>query len=165
MTDAHSGYFARAVEIVLEKEGVLSDDPRDNGGLTKYGISQKAYPGLDIRGLTKGDAIALYRRDYWDACRCADLPWAFALPLFDSAVNQGQHKAISLFQWALNTKVDGDFGPATLRAAQAVQAKPDETLARFMAARIQHYAALSDWRHYGLGWARRCFEIAILAKR
>jgi lysozyme family protein len=160
-----SGWFEMAVEIVLEKEGLLSDDPRDNGGLTKYGISQKAYPGLDIRALTRDDAINLYRRDYWQAVRGDDLPWAFALPLFDCAVNQGQGTAISLFQHALRVKIDGSFGPATLAAAQAVQARPDETLSRFMAARVVRYAALSDWPVYGNGWAARCFHIALLARR
>lgn len=160
-----TGWFEKAVEIVLEKEGLLSDDPRDNGGLTKYGISQKAYPGLDIRGLTRADAIEIYRRDYWRAVRGDDLAWAFALPLFDCAVNQGQGTAVALFQHALGVKVDGAFGPATLGAAQKVQATPDDVLSRFMAARIVRYAALSDWHVYGNGWAARCFHIALLARR
>ncbi len=159
-----SGWFERAVEIVLAKEGVLSDDARDNGGLTKYGISTKAYPAVDIRSLTKLQAVDIYRRDYWLPVRGDDLAWAFALPLFDCAVNQGVGAAIHLFQAALQVKVDGDFGPATLKAAQAAQAAPDETLARFMAARIQRYAAHEDWHDFGGGWARRCFLITLTAK-
>lgn len=160
-----SGWFDMAVEIVLEKEGLLADDPRDNGGLTKYGISQKAYPGLDIRGLTRDDAINIYRRDYWNAVRGDELAWAFALPLFDCAVNQGQMTAISLFQRALGVSADGSFGPVTLAAAQKAQPAPDEVLSRFMAARIVRYAALSDWPVYGNGWAARCFHIALMARR
>lgn len=159
-----SGWFEKAVNIVLEREGVLSDDPRDNGGLTKYGISQKAYPALDIRNLTREQAVDIYRRDYWNLVRGDDLPWAFALPLFDCAVNQGPRTAIQMFQAALGCKVDGDFGPATLAAAKAVQATPDETLAKFMASRIVRYVNSTDWIAYGAGWARRCFLVTMMAK-
>ena len=159
-----SGWFERAVEIVLSKEGVLSDDPRDNGGLTKYGISQKAYPSLDIRALSRDDAIALYRRDYWMPVRGDDLAWAFALPLFDCAVNQGVGRSIRMFQAALGVSVDGSFGPVTLKAAQARQSDPTNTLALFMAARALAYAEHPDWRTFGRGWMRRAFSIAQTAR-
>jgi len=159
-----SGWFERAVEIVLSKEGVLSDDPRDNGGLTKYGISQKAYPSLDILALTRDDAIALYRRDYWMPVRGDDLAWAFALPLFDCAVNQGVGRAIRMFQTALRVPADGSFGPVTLKAAQARQGNPTETLARFMAERAVAYAEHPDWPTFGRGWMVRAFSIAQTAR-
>jgi lysozyme family protein len=159
-----AGWFDRAVQIVLEKEGVLSDDARDPGGLTKYGISQKAYPALDIRALTVDGAIEIYRRDYWAKIRGDDLCWAFALPLFDCAVNQGPGTAVRFFQLALDVRIDGSFGPATLAAANAAQAQPDRVLANFMAARMFHYAGLGTWPTYGMGWARRAFAVALLAK-
>jgi lysozyme family protein len=160
-----SGCFEKAVAIVLEKEGVLSDDARDPGGLTKYGISKKAYPDLDIANLTVDDAIAIYRRDYWAKIRGDDLAWAFALPLFDCAVNQGSGAAIRFFQLALGVRADGAFGPATLAAAQSHQAKPDDVLVKFMAQRILHYASLGTWPTFGRGWARRAFAIALLATK
>lgn len=156
--------FSRAVEIVLSKEGVLSDDPRDNGGLTKYGISQKAYPALDIRALTRDAAIDLYRRDYWQPVRGDDLAWAFALPLFDCAVNQGVGRAIRMFQAALNVTADGSFGPATLKAAQSRQTDPTDTLARFMAERALAYAQHADFSTFGRGWMRRAFSITQTAR-
>ena len=57
--------FARAIERVLEHEGGDADDPRDPGGKTRWGISQRAYPFLDLSTLTREAAIALYRRDAW----------------------------------------------------------------------------------------------------
>lgn len=70
-----SGWFERAVQIVLEKEGVLSDDARDPGGLTKYGITKREYPDLDIANITVADAVAIYRRDYWAKIRGDDLEY------------------------------------------------------------------------------------------
>ena len=159
------GWFERAVQIVLEKEGVFSDDARDPGGLTKYGISQKAYPDLDIANLTVDQAKAIYQSDYWAKVRGPDLAWAFALPLFDCAVNQGPGVAVRFFQLALGVKPDGAFGPATLAAAQSQQAKPDDVLVKFMAQRIVHYASLGTWPAFGTGWARRAFAIALLATK
>ena len=40
--------FNKAIEKVLKFEGVLSNDKYDAGGLTKYGISKRMYPTLDI---------------------------------------------------------------------------------------------------------------------
>ena len=40
--------FEQAFAIVAGEEGGLCRDPGDPGGLTKFGISQRAYPGLDI---------------------------------------------------------------------------------------------------------------------
>ena len=52
--------FEVAVDFILSVEGGLVDDPTDPGGLTKFGISQRAYPKLNIRDLTADTAKALY---------------------------------------------------------------------------------------------------------
>ena len=39
---------------IIKAEGAeYTDDPVDRGGKTKYGISQKRYPNLDIKNLTE----------------------------------------------------------------------------------------------------------------
>ena len=48
--------FDLAINYVLENEGGVVDDPNDPGGLTNFGISQKQYPDLDIRDLTRDQA-------------------------------------------------------------------------------------------------------------
>lgn len=57
--------FNGAVERTLKFEGILSNDKYDAGGLTKFGISKRAYPKLDIVNLTVEDAKKIYERDYW----------------------------------------------------------------------------------------------------
>ena len=103
--------FDRCIRaVVLSEEGGLSDHPQDPGGLTKYGISRRAYPDLDIRRLTMDDAIELYRRDYWNPVHGTDLPPPLALLLFDAAVNQGAGTAVRLLQKAVGVTEDGNFG-------------------------------------------------------
>ncbi|HHV62978.1 MAG TPA: hypothetical protein GXX51_10120 [Firmicutes bacterium] len=48
----------------MTHEGGLPEDPRDPGGITKFGISLRSYPSLGadgIRNLTHDQAIAIYR--------------------------------------------------------------------------------------------------------
>src|SRR5581483_11873606 len=104
--------FQAAVDFVLAAEGGIVDDPSDPGGLTRFGISQRAYPNLDIRRLTLADAKALYRKDYWDACSCDKLPPGIAFVVFDAAVNQGVSASIRMLQRAVSVKEDGVIGPA-----------------------------------------------------
>ncbi|MCI0598610.1 MAG: hypothetical protein L0Y60_03655 [Beijerinckiaceae bacterium] len=80
--------FERAVEYILDWEGG-SRLVRDTGGLTRYGISQRAFSNVDIARLTRAGAISLYRRHYWDRLDCDSLPDDIRLAAFDCAVNQG----------------------------------------------------------------------------
>lgn len=153
--------FHAAVSYVLEREGgaKITDDAQDPGGLTKYGISQRAYPNLDIRALTLQDAQQLYKRDYWDKIRGDELPDSIAFCLFDGAVNQGVERTIRLLQLALGLTVDGEFGPLTLAAAK----NHAGLIEKFQAERILHYASLPTWGKYGRGWARRAIGTAMEA--
>lgn len=65
--------FEKAVAFVLRHEGGYTNDNRDPGGETKFGISKRAYPSLDIKNLTEEQAKVIYRRDYWDRAGCGDL--------------------------------------------------------------------------------------------
>jgi lysozyme family protein len=145
--------FEAAVDFVLTAEGGFVDDPSDPGGLTKFGISQRAYPHLNIRELTIEDAKTLYRKDYWDRCSCDKLPAGIAFIVFDAAVNQGVSASIRILQRALNVKEDGVIGPATLAAAAAQT--PEGPIAEIIARRSLGYALSPLAGTDGLGWFRR----------
>lgn len=148
--------FDRAVEFILRYEGDVSNDPRDSGGLTKFGISQKAYPALDILGLTREGAIEIYRQKYWDLCKCSQLPAPLGLILFDSAVNQGPTAAVRLFQKSLGVSADGMIGPETIAASFRVNLRA--TTSEFIARRAYQYALHPEVGRFGLGWFRRLSE-------
>jgi lysozyme family protein len=150
--------FDTAFAFVIGAEGGYVDDPRDPGGKTKYGISQRAYPLLNIAALTLEDAKAIYLRDYWEPAGCDQLPAGIATALFDSAVNQGIKPAIKFLQRALRVDDDGIIGPATIAAAE--KAGPDSLITNFCVERALHYASLSTFDVYGRGWMRRLFHVA-----
>lgn len=70
-----------------------TNDPDDPGGLTKYGISRKAYPDEDIAHLTESRAKELYKRDYWDKVNGDELPYPWDMIMADAAVNCGVSRA------------------------------------------------------------------------
>lgn len=155
-------YFREIVEIVLGREGVLSNDKEDNGGLTKYGIAKASHPNLDIAKLTREQAIEIYRKEYWDPCRCGDLPWWAALLTFDAAVQHGCTPARKLLQETVGVVVDGQIGPKTLAAV--AKADPVESTGTLQALRmLKIYIPHEDWKVYGKGWLRRSAILAYYA--
>ena len=93
--------FDEAFDILIGHEGGHVDHPNDPGGETKYGISKRAYPDVNIAALTLDDAKAIYREDYWDRVRADELPAELRFPLFDAAVNSGVAQSIKWLQRAV----------------------------------------------------------------
>jgi len=83
--------FQLALTFSLRWEGgeKYTNDPVDPGGETKYGISKRAYPDVDIKSLTLAEASLLYKRDYWDKLGCDFMEKKLAIAAFDCAVNCG----------------------------------------------------------------------------
>ena len=139
----------------------------DSGGLTKWGISQRAYPNLDIASLTRVEAEQIYFRDYWLPVKGVDLPHPLGLFVFDAAVNQGVGRAIKMLQKAVNSMssanlvVDGDFGPRTMTAVSSIH--PRELAVNFMTQRVFHYKNLTHFTTYGRGWLNRLFRVSLRA--
>ncbi len=58
--------FQKAVDDLIDNwEGGYNVAPADPGGETNMGISRRSYPDLDIRHLTRDQAVAIYFRDFW----------------------------------------------------------------------------------------------------
>lgn len=154
--------FHAAVDRLLKLEGGMADHPADRGGLTKFGISQRAYPNLSIAALTEAQARAIYQRDYWDPY-FERLDQPVANKLFEMAVHLGKARAIRLVQETLQANgaphltIDGTFGAQTL---MALKLAPGPTLLRALRARLaDHYVDLvrEDPAQLAFlkGWMRR----------
>lgn len=121
------------MEFVLAWEGGYTDDPTDPGGRTNFGISQRAYPDLDIASLTREDAVAIYRRDYWTPAGCDGLPPPMALVAFNASVNCGVARARKWLSMA-----GGDYR-------------------EFLRLQIEHYVMLKN-ATYLRGWINRTLD-------
>ena len=146
-------WFEACFEKLISHEGGYVWDSRDPGGETKFGISKRAYPQVDIKNLTLGAAKEIYKRDYWDRAQCDKLPPSVAYVLFDAAVNSGIGQAIRFLQRAVNVADDGAIGPMTLAAVTRLDA--ESVCARYIGQRLDFMTKLTTWDVYGKGWSRR----------
>lgn len=145
--------FNNAFNLILINEGGYVNDPRDKGGETKYGISKKAYPNIDIKNLSLEQARAIYHRDYWQRCKCEFLPDALSVAVFDYAVNSGCRKAIRDLQEVLGVAVDGIIGNQTIGAANRIPQR--KVLSEYLDKRLNYLMSLKSWTRYGNGWGNR----------
>lgn len=151
--------FNQAVLVVLVNEGGYVNNPADPGGETKYGISKKSYPDLDIPNITAAQAKAIYETDFWDKYGFAQLAsQVVATKLFDAAVNIGPETAIRILQEALNhclagpIVADGKLGSFTASAAGHV---PNEELLPELRARLAKHHIDLNQPEFLMGWLRR----------
>ena len=175
--DGEDAVFDRALAHVLKMEGGYTDDPHDPGGPTNKGITlavfaawrkvrlsaaNRAHLIRDLKAIDRATVGEIYRRRYWDAARCAELPAPLALMHFDAAVNHGVGTAIRILQEAVGATVDGEIGPET-RAAVAA-APVAAALSVYAAIRERRYRALPHFRRFGRGWLRRVQATLKLAR-
>ena len=161
--------FEDAVEIVLSKEGGYTADPDDSGNWTggkvgkgvlkgtKFGISAAAYPDFDIKTLKRSEAVAIYKRDYWDKLRAEQLPDSLRLTVFDMAINAGVSRAVKLLQQVCKVEQDGIIGPITISQAQTIG------LAAYSKIRQDYYKKITardpKKLKYFNGWIKRTLYV------
>lgn len=131
--------FEKALQFVLKWEGGYSNDPNDPGGETKYGISKRSYPELDISKLTLKQAEKIYYENYWLKTGCDQLPYPFNIVVFDTAVNMGRRRALEFLN-AYNDWRD------------------------YLLKRLYTYSKFKQAKLYFRGWANRTLDLYDLIK-
>lgn len=171
-----------AFQMLMELEGGgrLHTVPGDPGGTTKYGISQRAHPDVDIAGLTLEKALDIYRREYWEPLKLGAIQsQKIANEVFEFAVNAGFRPAARALQKALNAvalavaeqhpywprpllAVDGRLGPNTRGVSNSLVSLEGELaeqaiVDRFNLLQLAHYRGLRRdlVDRFLLGWTRR----------
>lgn len=96
--------FRVSLQFTLKWEGGYVNDPSDPGRETKWGISKRAYPNLDIRNLSADQASDIYASDYWLKAGCDSLPLPYCTVVFDSAVDHGVSRATGWLRQAQNIR-------------------------------------------------------------
>ena len=163
--------FEACLAHVLQSEGGYVDHPSDPGGATNMGITiatlrtwrGRSVTKADVKALTRAEAAAIYRKNYWDAVRGDDLPRGLDLVAFDAAVNSGVSRGAKWLQTALGVPADGKVGPKTIAAANA--AHKDAVIDRACELRLGFLRQLGTWKTFGKGWTRRVESVREAASK
>jgi lysozyme family protein len=158
--------FKKCLDVTLVYEGGFSNHPKDPGGATMQGITQKVYDEYRLRlgkeakpvnEIFKVELQEIYDLQYWDRARCDDLPVGVDLAVFDYAVNSGVSRAVKDLQRVLGCKVDGVAGMGTVAAALAIA--PADVISGLCAKRLAFLRSLRTWGTFGKGWGARVAAI------
>ncbi len=175
--------FTRGMDFVLRWEGGFIDHKDDPGGRTNKGVTQNTYnkwrakKGLlaeDVLNITVQEVHAIYLEDYWKAVVQNWYPDNLAIALFDSAVNMGPRRAVSMLQHAINEvrtgpniAVDGAAGKNTYAALRdCITAGAQEALLQaYIKTRQGVYHRIVNNRPRSAvfldGWMNRLNDLAI----
>ena len=118
----YSTLFSKCIPVILKNEGGYCWHENDPGGETRYGICRLFYPDINIKDLTKEEAINIYYNDYWLPANLEGIKNEnLVLQVFDHLVNTrsksyGFKVTIKMLQRIVNVVADGIIGRNTLKA-------------------------------------------------
>lgn len=149
--------------FTLSQEGGWSDNPDDHGGPTNCGLTladlarwDSHASAADLRALSGDERDAIYRALYWQPMRGWALWPGLDLMVYDHGVNRGHWPAVSIVQALLHVVADGDIGPKTSAAAQAIHPDMRPAFLKVLAADYQNdYEGLRQFTEFGDGWTAR----------
>lgn len=151
---------------VLRHEGGYVNHPRDPGGATNKGITQRTYnafrrrngqPTRSVRDITTREIGQIYRRQYWQVVRADQLPDGVDYCTYDAAVNSGPARGAKWLQRAVGVTADGVVGEITLAAV--AQHEPVTIINRMCDDRMAFLRRLGHWGTFGRGWTRRVNDV------
>lgn len=164
--------FDRCFDLVIRHEGGFVNHPRDPGGATNYGVTQRTYDAWqdrlgakrrDVALISMAEVRSIYRAQYWNTVEAADLPLGIDYCVFDTAINSGPSRAVKLLQQALGVGADGIIGLQTRRALKA-HPNHDALVDAYCDRRLAFLKRLKTWPVFGKGWGRRVEDVRKTAK-
>ena len=149
--------FDECLKMLLHHEGGYVNHPKDPGGETNLGVTKRVYEKWggtkDMKDLTVEDVAPIYKKEYWDRCKCDDLESGVDWAVFDWAVNSGTGRAAKAIQKICGAAQDGAIGPKTL--ALIGTQNTEYVIEEFGKIRQDFYESLKTFDTFGRGWTRR----------
>lgn len=157
--------WAKCFEMVLVHEGGYVNDPRDPGGRTNLGVTQRAWEAYLNRSVTEAEMRALtpeivkpfYKLNYWDKIKGDQLPSGVDYAAYDLAVNSGVGRSAKYLQEIAGVTADGAIGPKSLEAIKTCNSK--ELVDSLCDMRLDFLKRLPTFATFGKGWSRRVAEV------
>ncbi len=169
-TNIYSSKFEKAFRYLITNEGGFSNVSGDPGGKTKYGISQRSYPHLNIEKLTLEDAKKIYYKDFWLKGKCEEIEYELlAMQVFDFSVNLGIRASTVAVQRGLkcqgiNVSEDGVWG---IETHSSVKKSDQRLLLASLKSEVAGYYRLLAFKNPSFnkflnGWLKRAYKQIII---
>lgn len=156
--------YKTCLATILKYEGGYVNNPRDPGGATNKGVTQKVYdswrkkqglPTQTVKNISQTEVESIYKNNYWDVVKGDDLPSGLDLAVFDYAVNSGPGRATKQLQKILSVPQTGIMNATTVDAAK----KNPNAWAALCAERLAFMKSLNTWSTFGRGWETRVNDV------
>lgn len=157
--------FRQSLSLVLAHEGGYVNHPKDPGGPTNCGITQKVYDAYcdymhlkrqSVANIKQSEISDIYNKQYWRTIKGDSLSSGLDYAVFDFGVNSGVARASKYLQRLVGVEPDGIIGLVTLSAVEAKMAEnPQLTITQYCANRLTFLRSLPTFATFGLGWTRR----------
>ena len=149
--------FDECLKMLLHHEGGYVNHPKDPGGETNLGVTKRVYEKWggtkDMKDLTVEDVAPIYKKNYWNRCKCDDLESGVDWVVFDWAVNSGTGRAAKAIKKICGASQDGAIGPKTLALIKTQDT--EYVIEEFGKIRQNFYESLKTFDTFGKGWTRR----------
>ncbi len=157
--------YKASLALVLAHEGGYVNHPKDPGGATNKGVTQKVYDAYrrvkgaklqSVRYISDDEVSEIYQKQYWKLVRGDSLPAGLDYAVFDFGVNSGISRAVRYLQRLVGVEDDGIIGNMTLAAIYDAAKKNEEALiVNYCANRMVFLKSLGTFSTFGKGWTRR----------
>lgn len=159
-----------ALDHIIAAEGGFANHPRDPGGPTMRGVTQRVYEAWLKRPVTVDELKAIpldvveeiYTAQYANKIMFDQLPVGLDYCVLDTAVNSGTARAVKLLQAVIGMPAsdqDGIMGAVTLAHLKQCDHNTDELVPLYCEARLRFMRSLATWGTFGKGWASRVQEV------
>lgn len=159
-----------SIKNVLAHEGGYTNHPADPGGPTNWGITifdARKYwkpnaTAADVKAMPLSVAQDIYRKRYWNAQRCDDLPPGLDYSVFDYGVNSGIGRSGKVLRRLVG--LPDNTSVVTQEVIDAVRKRdPKQLIAGMNDERLRFLKSLKTWPTFGGGWGRRVAEVKALS--
>lgn len=143
---------------VLRAEGGYANNPDDPGGETKFGISKRSYPDLDIANITADDAQQIFKKDFFDKVGgdvLLKINPGLAAHVADMAFNAGPRAAIRLMYDAAGLPRESQITPELIDRLN----DSEEIIKNYSVARLKYYSSLGNAPTFIRGWTNRVNQL------
>jgi lysozyme family protein len=154
--------YPKILEWTGLSEGGYVNHPKDPGGATDRGITQRTFdawnrakglPQKPVKGISKDTAEEIIASQYLDTVRADILPPGLDYAVGDYSVNSGPSRSVMDLQRTLGVTPDGIIGNHTLAAIR--EADVQQVIIDLCERRLRFMKSLKTWPTFGKGWRRR----------